>query len=67
MPSVLKGACQVPWEGRLCPSGVSGNSSAGQMVPHHLGGHSSWWKQLELNLLAKWGGHQPQGEWAVMQ
>lgn len=51
----------MPWEGRLCPSEVSGNSSEGQVVPHHLGGHSSWWEQLELNLLAKWGGHQPAG------
>ena len=30
----------------------------GQVVPHHPGGHCSWWKQLELALLAQWGDFQ---------
>lgn len=57
--SVLKGTCTVPWEGWPCPCGVSGTGSVEQVVPHHLGANSSWWKQFEQESLAKWGDRWP--------
>lgn len=39
--------------------GVSGTGFVEQVVPHHLGAHSRWWKQLEQDSLAKWGDRPP--------